>query len=324
MLKKIRNRVLISVAVAGIIYLAFTIYSDFDKVLKSFEHFNWLLLPLLLFLSLGNYFTRFFKWQYYLKIIKVKIPIIYSLSIFMSGLIMSVTPGKFGELLKAYLLKQVTNEPISKTAPIIFAERATDFLSLTLIALAGAYYFEYGKNIIIIISILIIIGIMIVTNKKLSEILLNYLSKIGILKKHISKLYNAYESSFKLLKLTPLILMSLLSIISWGFECLGYYFILTNFELQIDFFWAFFSYSFSTIVGAASMLPGGLGVTEGSLTLMLVKKGFSTNDAFASTFIVRAVTLWFAVLIGAISVLFYQKRFGNIIVDLNNELEELK
>ena len=66
------------------------------------------------------------------------------------------------------------------------------------------------------------------------------------------------------------------------------------------------------------MLPGGIGVTEGSLTFMLVEKGFSKSNAFASTFIVRAVTLWFAVLIGAISILFYKKRFGNILIDLNN------
>jgi uncharacterized protein (TIRG00374 family) len=66
------------------------------------------------------------------------------------------------------------------------------------------------------------------------------------------------------------------------------------------------------------MLPGGLGVTEGSLTLMLVQKGLSENDAFAATFIVRAVTLWFAVLVGAISVLFYQKRFGKVIDESNN------
>jgi uncharacterized protein (TIRG00374 family) len=116
--------------------------------------------------------------------------------------------------------------------------------------------------------------------------------------------------------------MILLSIISWGFECLGYYLILTNFEIQIDIFWAFFSYSFATIVGALSMLPGGLGVTEGSLTLLLVQKGLSEYNAFAATFIVRAVTLWFAVLVGAISVLFYQKRFGKILIESNTVLSE--
>lgn len=317
MLKKIRNRIFISIAVAGLIYLAFTIYSDFDKVLLAFSNFDWLILPILLLLSLGNYITRFFKWQYYLKIVNVKLHLKDSLSIFMSGLVMSVTPGKFGELLKAYLIKQVNNTPISKTAPIIVAERATDFLSLTLIAIAGAYVFEYDKSILIIISIIIISFILLLTNKTLSEKSLNILSKIKFLEKHVQKLYNVYESSFKLLSFFPLILMTLLSIISWGFECVGYYLILKNFNLSVSIFWAFFSYSFSTIVGAASMLPGGLGVTEGSLTLMVMKKGLSKSDAFTSTFIVRVVTLWFAVLIGAISVLFYQKRFGNIVEELN-------
>ena len=316
MLKKLKNRILISIAFAGFIYLAFTVYLDFDKVFISFENFNWWLLPILLLLSLGNYFSRFFKWQYYLRIIQVKIPFKDSLSIFMSGLIMSVTPGKFGELLKSYLVKQLNNTPISKTAPIIFAERTTDFLSLTIMALIGAYFFNYGTDIVIAIGVLIILGLLIVTNKKLSEKILIAFSKIKFLEKHVSKLYNAYESSFRLLSFIPLVSMTLFSIISWGFECLGYYFILAHFKFDIGLNWAFFSYSFSTIVGAVSMLPGGLGVTEGSLTLMIMKQGLSASDAFASTFIVRAVTLWFAVLIGAISLLFYQKRFGNISADL--------
>lgn len=319
MIEKIKNRIFISIAIAGIIYLAFMIYADYEKVLISFRNFNWLLFPLLLLLSLGNYISRFFKWQYYLKIINIQLHKIDSLSIFLSGLIMSVTPGKFGELLKSYLVKQVNGTPISKTAPIVFAERATDFLSLTIMAIAGAYYFSYGKNVIIIISFLIIIGLIILTNRTLAEKLLELFSKIKFLQKHISKIKQLYESSFQLLAFKPLIMMTLLSIVSWGFECLGFYYILKNFSSSITLLWSFFSYSFSTIVGAVSMLPGGLGVTEGSLTLMTVKMGVPESDAFASTFIVRTVTLWFAVLIGAISVLIYQKRFGKIIVDNNAE-----
>ena len=126
------------------------------KLLVHFKNFNWYLLPLLLLLSFGNYISRFFKWEYYLKIIDVKLHKLDSLSIFMSGLIMSVTPGKMGELLKSYLVKQVNGTSISKTAPIVFAERATDFLSLTIMALIGAYFYDYGKNIIIIIGLIII------------------------------------------------------------------------------------------------------------------------------------------------------------------------
>jgi uncharacterized protein (TIRG00374 family) len=298
------------------------IYVDYEKVISSFTNFNWYLLPLLLLLSFGNYVSRFFKWEYYLKIIDVKLHKLDSLSIFMSGLIMSVTPGKMGELLKSYLVKQVNGTSISKTAPIVFAERATDFLSLTIMALTGAYFYDYGKNIIIIIGLIILTGLIIISNKKLFYKIISLFSNISFISKHILKISTAYESSSKLLSITPLLLMTLLSIVSWGFECFGYYLILTNFDIEIDLLWAFFSYSFATIVGALSMLPGGLGVTEGSLTLMLVQKGLSEHSAFAATFIVRAVTLWFAVLVGAISVLFYQKRFGKIIIDSNGDSKE--
>jgi glycosyltransferase 2 family protein len=109
--------------------------------------------------------------------------------------------------------------------------------------------------------------------------------------------------------------MTLVSLVSWSFECLSYYLILIIFKIDVGFLWSSFSYAFATIVGAVSMLPGGLGVTEGSLTLLAINKGFPKEIAVASTFIVRVVTLWFAVLVGIVSVSVYQNRFGKITVE---------
>ncbi len=36
MLQKLRKKILISLAAAGLLYLAFTIYADFDQVINSF------------------------------------------------------------------------------------------------------------------------------------------------------------------------------------------------------------------------------------------------------------------------------------------------
>lgn len=233
---------------------------------------------------------------------------------------MTVTPGKVGELLKAYLVKEVTKDPISKTAPVIFAERITDFLSLLLIAIVGAYAFDYGINIAIGISIFFIILIFIISNKRISLSILSLLERVSFLKKYLVNLHNAYESSYRLLKPLPLLSMTFVSLISWGFECLGYYFILLSFDIEFGIFWASFSYAFATIVGAISMLPGGLGVTEGSLTFLLIRKGIANNVAVITTFIVRVVTLWFAVLVGIISISIYQKRFGKITLNSVNDL----
>lgn len=315
MLKKIKQKILISIAVAGLIYLAFTIYADYKEVANAFSIFNWMLFPLLLLLSLINYMIRFLKWDYYLKILSVKLKKVDSLSIFMSGLIMSVTPGKMGELLKAYLVKEVNGTPISKTAPIVFVERITDFVSLLFIALAGAYIYDYGREIVMAVALFFFVVLIVLSNKKIAMPIISLLEKLKFLRKHILNIHTAYESSYQMLKPMPLVNMTILSLFSWAFECLGYYLILLNFNVNVDMMWASFSYCFGTIVGAVSLLPGGLGVTEGSLTFMLVQKGASTDIAVASTFIVRVVTLWFAVLVGVISVSFYQKRFGKINIE---------
>ncbi len=315
MLEKVKKKIFMSLGIAGLIYLAFTIYADYKQVIFAFSKFSLWLIPVILSLSFLNYISRFFKWDYYLHLLKIKITKVDSFAIFMSGLIMSVTPGKMGELLKAYLVKQVVNEPVSKTAPIIFAERITDFVSLVMIGLIGAYVFDYGRIIVAAVGVFFLLVIFIVSQKSLAIKIINFFEKFSFLKKHIEKIHTAYESSYILLQFKPIVLMSLLSLVSWFLECLGYYLVLTNFAVEVSILWSAFSYAFATIVGAISMLPGGLGVTEGSLTIMLIQKSVSKDIAVASTFIIRVATLWFAVLVGVIAVSLYQKRFGKISID---------
>jgi glycosyltransferase 2 family protein len=312
LLAKLKKNILISIAIAGIIYIGFMIYADVNELAKAFSYFNWLLFPLLLLLSYLNYLTRFIKWDYYLRILNIKIQKVDSFFIFMSGLIMSITPGKMGEFLKAYLVKQVTGTPASITAPVIFAERITDFISLILIALAGAYAYDYGKGIVIAVAMFFLIVLVLISNRTIALKLLGIAEKNAFLKRHILKLHQIYESSYNLLRPRPLLLMSSLSLFSWFLECLGYYLILLNFGTGLSLLWSSFSYAFATIIGAVSMLPGGLGITEGSLTFFLVQMNFPNEVAVASTFIIRVVTLWFSVLVGIISVIIYQKRFGKI------------
>lgn len=315
MLDKVKKNIFISLGVAAVIYMAFTVYADFDQVLSAFINFNWVWLPVILLLSFLNYLTRFWKWDYYLRILKISISRVDSLAIFMSGLIMSVTPGKMGELLKSYLVKQLTGEPISKTAPVVFVERITDFISLVLLAIVGAYVFDYGRIIVIGTGIFFILITILISNYSLSHKIITQMSRIKFISKHSNKLVLAYESAYVLLRPVPLFYMIFVSLLAWSFECYGYYLVLVNFNLNISLLWSTFIYTFSTIAGAITMLPGGLGVTDGSITFLLMQKGVSPELSVSSTFIVRMVTLWFAVLIGIISVTFYQRRFGKIKVE---------
>lgn len=315
MIEKIKRNLYIVFGLAILLYLIFAIFTNINDLASTLKSFNWFYLPLLLLFSYLNYLSRFVKWHYYVKLLKINTSMKLSFSIFMSGLAMSLTPGKMGEVLKSYMLKQTSGESISKTAPIVFIERVTDFLSLVLLSLIGAIYFNFGIISTLIVGIFFIILVLIISNKEISFKLIDILQKIKIIKKQAKKLHDAYESSYKMLQFKPLTYMVLVSFIAWFFECLGFYFVLHNFDKNILFILPIFVYSFSTIIGSVTMLPGELGATEGSLTYLLHINGFSKEEALASTFIIRTVTLWFALAIGVIHLFYFQKKYGDISID---------
>src|SRR5690242_19654979 len=104
----IRNKLFVSLLLGIVVFAGLFAYGDFRKVASEARAFRWELIPLILFVTLGNYLLRFLKWQYYLRQIEVPgLSWLDSFLIYNSGLGMTVTPGKVGEWLKSHLLKEV-------------------------------------------------------------------------------------------------------------------------------------------------------------------------------------------------------------------------
>jgi uncharacterized protein (TIRG00374 family) len=235
---------------------------------------------------------------------------------------MSVTPGKMGEVLKSFLLKEETGTPVSVSAPIILAERITDFLSIVILCLVGAVVFDYGREIVILTGVFFFLLTVVLSSKKLSLKIIYLFEKIKFTSKHAEKLYTAYESTYNLIKLKPLLIVVGMSVVAWFFECMGFYIVLRVFtsvtNIEVTVLTATFIYTFSTLIGAIAMLPGGLGATEASITGLLIFLKIPKDISVAATIIIRVATLWFAVLVGVIAVQIYGKG-GKIRLNTVNE-----
>ena len=309
---KLKFKFLLSLIFAAIVFAILTMYADLSNLFLAFKKFSWHYLPVILLLVFINYLLRFWKWNYYLNLLNIAVGKKDSFIIFMSGLIMAVTPGKFGEVLKAYLLKKINLTPIAKSSPIILAERVTDLLGLCAIAGVGAYSLHFGTKIVMI-AILLIFGIVIILGiESLFLKITALMERVKPVKKHIIRVERAYESASNLLALKNLFVPTIISILSWFCECLAFYLVLAGLKSDVSCFNAAFVYSFATIVGALSMLPGGIGTTETSMTGLLVILKVLRPVAVAATFIIRTCTLWFAVIIGAIFFFANHNKFGKL------------
>ena len=97
----------------------------------------------------------------------------------------------------------------------------------------------------------------------------------------------------------------LLSTIGWFFECLAAYVCMRGLGVDISLMLTTFIFVFASLAGALSMIPGGLGVAEGSMTGLFVANGIDRGAAVAGTMLIRLVTFWFAILLGLISISLY-------------------
>ena len=61
------------------------------------------------------------------------------------------------------------------------------------------------------------------------------------------------------------------------------------------------SYSISLVIGALSLIPGGIGVAEASLVGLLTLQDIEFSDAVVAVVLIRLFTLWFSTISGFIT-----------------------
>jgi glycosyltransferase 2 family protein len=297
------KKTLWSLIFAVAVYTAIVFLSDARQVGDAIASIRLYWVPLFLSLSLVNYFLRFLKWQYFLGKVSVKIPWKESLSIFVAGFSMTVSPGKLGELLKCYILKDRRNIPVSVTSPVVVAERITDLISMIIIAVLGLLLIRHrGAMIAVGAGILFVVAIMIfLLWEKAFGFLTDLLCRIRPVEKHRASFVNFRRNCSSLLDAKSLLISVPIGVLSWGAEAFVLCLVAISLGIEpgLSAGLALLAHSAGTIAGAVSMIPGGLGLTE--ITIGAILTGvMSEPDAAVVTLIMRFATLWFAVLLGVI------------------------
>lgn len=319
MFEGIKHKLLISVGLGALVFLGFSLLLDFGQLAGAFERFDWRYLPAALGLALLNYLFRFIRWHLFLGELGICLPLADSAVVFLAGLVMSVTPGKAGELMKAYLIRYRLETPLSQSVPAILAERLGDIISLILLAFLGIFSFQTGAWALAAGAAGIALLVLFLGRPGAVFAVLRAVEALPLAGRLAAPLAGAYGGMRVLVSPRNLLAGVGLGLVAWFAECLGLHLVLLGFGLDVGVVQATFIYSFATLFGAATMLPGGLGSTEGSMSGLLVLRGVPLPDAVAATFVIRVCTLWFAVALGAAGMLHFRNRFGEGSGELTGE-----
>jgi glycosyltransferase 2 family protein len=307
------QRALIGVVLGLLLYVGAVLYVDFGRVQAALSGYAWTMVALALGLSSVNYLLRFLKWELCLGWLEVRgtgpedapgLTRGRSLLIYLAGLSMSVTPGKIGEVLRSYLLRLTDGVPFSRTAPVVVADRLTDLVALVVLSLVGVSQFRQYLPVVVTTLVIVVAGVVVLGTPRLCHALLAAASRLPGLGPIAARAGALVDSSAALLRLRRLTVLSAISVVGWGLECVGYWLIvggLVGAEASLQL--CTFLWSTTTLIGALSFLPGGLGATEGSLAVLVgqLAVGVSAPAALATTLLIRACTLWYGEVVGGVA-----------------------
>lgn len=308
------HALVLSVVVAAIAYLCFSLWGGFSDVAAALERISFGGVLFVLAMSLFNYILRFLRWQSYLVALGHWVPWPSSARIYLAGFALTTTPGKAGEALRGILLKP-RGVPYTRSLAAFVSERLSDLVAVLLLALLGVGSYHSIDGIMVLGIVGVLSGLFLLSQEAPVRWLASW-SQCGIgkwrtLSAHLAQMLQETRRCH-----APGLLVKamFLSVAAWGAEALAFCYILHLMGANTSIAFGVFVYAVAVLAGALSFLPGGLGGTEAVMIGLLLWQGIGRPEAIAATVLIRLSTLWFAVLIGVFALAISKPRQDDAVV----------
>jgi uncharacterized membrane protein YbhN (UPF0104 family) len=190
---------------------------------------------------------------------------------------------------------------------------------MLILAGIGATQFAFGRTVLAIAAAGGVLLVGLVYQRRFLLWLLSQAEGRRTIGRFVTSAIVFLDSSRLLLRPRLLATAVALGVASWAGECLAFWLILGGLDLPLTgelLLIATFVLAVSSIAGALSLLPGGLGVADasvaGMLLLLVTDERMTRGAAAAATLLIRFATLWFAVLLGAVALALLQRHWRRI------------
>ena len=302
---RFNNTILLNITGTIALYAIFLFVADFNLIEEKISSFKINYLPIILILVTLSLIPIFIKWYFLLKNCEINIPLTKSIAVFLSGMAFDITPGQIGALMKSQILKTSSNIPRTKTAPIIFIEKLYDLIGAIIAAAMGIIILGMETYLIIIAILVLAIIFFFMYYRPASELFFKRITKTKFFSSYVENISEFNKIIQKSTNVKIATMCILLAITYWFIISAAVYYTLIAFDINmLDYLKVIAIYATSALLGAISFIPGGIGITEGTITGLLALEGISISTALILSVMIRIFVLWYPVCLGFISLKF--------------------
>ena len=328
-----QRRTILSIAVPlAIIVVAVAFnWTYLQEVPGDIGQANLLLVLLAFVIYYVGFPLRGWRWTRLLRSVGYKVRVKDGTEIlFLSWLVNCIVPAKLGDLYRAYLLK--LNSPVSATRTLgtVFMERILDLIAVAALGILAGYWRFRGNlnDLPPFAQLLFAIGVLVVVALIVALVVMRNFGRRVIaalpLPHRVVDLYDRFEEGvFGSVGLRGLPLLGLMTGVIWLTEGLRLYFVVRALgfgDVDLGLSGAMFVALIGSLLTAIPFTPGGIGLVEGGMGLVLTKV-FTASPAHALSVVLvdRTISVFSIVVLGSIAYVLSSKPRGG-----GMDVEELR
>lgn len=302
----LRSPVLILLAVTTL-YLSALLWADRQQGLSHGLGAAMSYAPYLLLATLVSYAFRFYRWWWLLNRAGYSFPIAKGVLSYLAGFAYTATPGKVGELIRIRYFAKF-GVPSECTFGAFVFERSCDLVAVLLLSL---FIITDSEFLLVAIGfVLVIVGSILLCALKPALLLsLEYYFdklRIPLIPKALAFLHVGISHCRSWFTIADIAMGLVMGLAAWSVVGLSFVYLQSHFTDSVPFLEALSIYPLSMLVGAASMIPGGVGSTEGAIMLLMGQYGVPVAVSLLLSIVIRISTLWFGILVGLLSLLYLE------------------
>jgi uncharacterized protein (TIRG00374 family) len=295
----------------GLLILGYVVYRS--GIIENYRMLLSVNIPLLLLavgLSIGTIAIRVYRWKFLSERYNTAISwhdssIVSIASLFYAN----ITPGKVGDLYKAYYMQRRYAVRFFTGISMIFYERFFELMILFLAASAIVFIELRGVTVIVLevtAGLLLLLFFFYYKADYFLSLMEKYSSKIPFLKK--------IPADFKIEKLPfrDIVAVFIITVFSLGSEFVRLWVVALAFGYTLNPILLTIFFCLSIIAGLASQIPLGVGVMEASLGYFLILLGVASTDAMAIVLTDRLISMYFVLILGFIFAKFAEDQCSGV------------
>ena len=247
-----------------------------------------------------NYVLRGVRWRLWMAHYGRHFGWLQGLRLYLAGYAFTPTPGNVGEAMRGMLLSR---QPLgtAQSLAIFGAERLADLLCLLLMTVPALWWgwqkgfvqaLLGGHALVVAVAAGFLIAVLIL-------VLWLARARLALALERVKWLREAWHC----LAVRTWTWFAL-TIVAWLAQGMAVWLVCQGFALDLGPLTASGIYAVAMVAGALSALPAGLGGMEAVMTGLLVAAGAFAGAALSITILVRVLTLWLAVAIGLVSLIY--------------------